>query len=360
MHDTPSNASALRKSGRRLVLNLAAFCIVVGTGEAVVRSLPEQPAGASHHVYEPGRTFRFASPPRGPEARREYDVEITLNRYGFHGPDHPPRRRPGSRRIALVGDSMVEAFQVRREETMAARLEEALTDVEVLGFGMAGHSTIRQSKILERLPSLLSDGGAPDLPDCVVFAIHGSYAVQQTLVDYVRPRALWRKGLGWTLLNYRGPSRFLLLERDALLAMLAVPTDDLLVEARRASRPGHESELLARCWTMLEGAVEDLAESARSAGMHPVFAYVPDMSDLREPGPDIDPERVRGRFRDLVAGAGADWVDLTPGFRKWTLSGGRECFFKVDQHLTPAGHAAVGALLAKELLPILDRLPRKH
>lgn len=344
---------------RRLALNAAALLVVLSAGEAAVRLAPPEPVRASHHVLEPGRSFRTTAPPRGPDGVVEWDREITLNRFGFHGPDHGPLRAPGKARVAVIGDSMVEAFQVAREETLAARLEEGLPGVEVLGFGMSGHSTVRQDRILARLPDLLREGGTVDLPDVAVFAVHGPYAVRQTLVDFVRPAALWRRGLSWALLHYGGPSRLLLLARDSVLMRLGVPTEDLLAEARNAFRPDHRSALLDRSWELLGESVSSLAAWCRRRGVRPVFAYIPDVSELPAPGPAMDTDAVKRRFEALVREAGADWVDLTGGMRREAGGGGAPLFFRWDQHLTARGHSVAASLLARELEPLLGKAGRE-
>src|SRR5688572_11788130 len=276
----PTGGNGWRRLRRAVLLNAGAFVLVTGAGECVVRAMPPAPSLPSHFEYEPGRTFRYASPPRGAGAAPEFDNQVVMNRYGFHGPDHPREKTAGRTRIAIIGDSMVEAFQVRREETVASRLEGDLPGVDALGFGMSGHSTIRQAEILRRLPGLLGSG----MPDVVLFVVHGPYAVRQTLVDHVRGRALWRRGLGWALLHYSGPSLFLLRARDAVLTSLAIPADDLRAEAARAGRPAYRSDHLDRAWEILDGAVRGLVRESRDLGLRPVLVYIPDASEMEEAG----------------------------------------------------------------------------
>ncbi|MCK6481670.1 MAG: hypothetical protein L6R43_16465 [Planctomycetes bacterium] len=318
-----------------------------------MRAADTGPARAAHHAFVPGRTFRSAAPPRGPERTVEYDLSITLNRFGFHGPDHAPLREPGKGRIALVGDSMVEAFQVSREEGLGARLEAGLPGTEVLAFGKSGHSTIKQDRILAELPLLLREGERTDLPDAVVFAVHGPYAVRQTLVDFVRPAALWRRGLSWALLHYTGPSRLLLEVRDSVLVRLEVPTEDLLEEAARAFRPGRTSDLGERAWALLGKALGEQVRWCRERGVRPIYAYIPDLSEIPAPDARRDTDAIARRFEGMAKAAGADWIDLTAGMRR-AAAGGEPLFLKYDQHLTARGHAVAGALLAERLRPLLE------
>jgi len=67
----------------------------------------------------------------------------TINRYGYLGPAYPPEKEPGTLRIALLGDSYVESFQLFRRDQLHAILENKLSQslacpVEVLNFGRSG------------------------------------------------------------------------------------------------------------------------------------------------------------------------------------------------------------------------------
>ncbi len=67
-----------------------------------------------------------------------------------------PAKPPGSFRVAVLGDSFIEAFQVPDEQTFCARLESGLQDcsalagrqVEVLNFGVSGYGTAQELLML--------------------------------------------------------------------------------------------------------------------------------------------------------------------------------------------------------------------
>lgn len=68
-----------------------------------------------------------------------------INEYGCLGPAYPPERTEGTLRVALVGDSFVEAFQVFPKWNLRSVLEEQLRGrlgprVEVLNFGLSGQN----------------------------------------------------------------------------------------------------------------------------------------------------------------------------------------------------------------------------
>lgn len=82
--------------------------------------------------------------------RREGDADVRITEHGFRGvavaPGPPPA---GTLRVALVGDSYIEARQVALEATIGARLRGdleacAATPVEVLAFGVSGYGTAQE------------------------------------------------------------------------------------------------------------------------------------------------------------------------------------------------------------------------
>ena len=83
-----------------------------------------------------------------PEARRE--IELRFNREGLRGPDYPRAKPAGTRRIAVLGDSMVAAVGTEEEHTLVRRLEAALNHSaspprwEVLNFGVSSSSTAQE------------------------------------------------------------------------------------------------------------------------------------------------------------------------------------------------------------------------
>jgi len=74
---------------------------------------------------------------------------IEVNSAGFRDREHAVEKPPRTVRIAVLGDSFVEAPHVAFEDSLTARLESELQrrapfpgyDVEVLNFGMSGHGT---------------------------------------------------------------------------------------------------------------------------------------------------------------------------------------------------------------------------
>ena len=88
--------------------------------------------------------------------RKEGAAYIRINRYGFRHGERAPAKPPGTWRVAVLGDSFIEAFQVPDEQTFCAQLERRLQDcafladrrVEVLNFGVSGYGTAQELLML--------------------------------------------------------------------------------------------------------------------------------------------------------------------------------------------------------------------
>lgn len=76
----------------------------------------------------------------------EFDRTVTLNNWGFHDTDWQQTAAGDTIRVALIGDSFVEAIQVEEPATAASRLETLLEeqvpgqDFEVMNFGVSNYS----------------------------------------------------------------------------------------------------------------------------------------------------------------------------------------------------------------------------
>jgi lysophospholipase L1-like esterase len=77
--------------------------------------------------------------------RREYTVEVTVNREGMRDPERREPPAPGTFRILALGDSFVEGYSVSLDSTLTQVLERDLArpgcPVEVLNGGTSGYST---------------------------------------------------------------------------------------------------------------------------------------------------------------------------------------------------------------------------
>ena len=88
--------------------------------------------------------------------RKEGNAFIEVNLYGFRHGDRGPSKPEGTFRVAVLGDSFIEAFQVPDDQTICAVLERELAScdalssrsVQVLNFGVSGYGTAQELLML--------------------------------------------------------------------------------------------------------------------------------------------------------------------------------------------------------------------
>lgn len=148
-----------RSRGREILINLAVslgsvvvfllFCELVLFRFVLPASDVPRNAFVNEVVrYQPGQSGVW-------RVRDEIAAPYKINAQGWNSPlpDYPVERKPGTGRIAFVGDSFVEALQVPFDKTFAevvgARLAEK-GPVEVQRFGVAGAPLSQYLQMVER------------------------------------------------------------------------------------------------------------------------------------------------------------------------------------------------------------------
>jgi hypothetical protein len=131
--------------------------------------------------------------------RREGVAYVRINRNGFRGPDYPERKPPGTFRVAVLGDSYVEAIQVPEDKTLTMVIGRELGQcpvlkgkrVEAMNFGVDGYGTAQELITLRRKVWQYA-------PDAVVLAIFLGNDVRNNSVvlegDQCRPFYTYRDG----------------------------------------------------------------------------------------------------------------------------------------------------------------------
>lgn len=134
-------------AARNLALAGAALLVTLLLCELLLRLL-----GIRYPVYvwtDPVRGIAHIPGARGGPRLDNGQYWIEINRDGMRGPDVPLAHAPGTFRIALLGDSFIEAFEVPFDSTvgevMARRLSALRgSPVEVLNFGVGGYGTTQE------------------------------------------------------------------------------------------------------------------------------------------------------------------------------------------------------------------------
>ncbi len=90
--------------------------------------------------------------------QREGVAYVRISHGGFRGPNYPQRKPPGVIRVAVLGDSYVEAIQVPEDKTFTAVIGRELGNcprlkgkrVEAMNFGVDGYGTAQELITLRR------------------------------------------------------------------------------------------------------------------------------------------------------------------------------------------------------------------
>ena len=267
-------------------------------------------------------------------------------------------------RLAVMGDSFVEAVQVAWEDTFVARLE-ARSDgrTEVLNRGISGYGPLlslvrwRRQVVRERPSHLLLLVCPNDIVDDRTYtdnarrlggggdrarssAEAGDAEAGDTAdLRWKEPRSRTVPREGWLPRLYRRWHGRAAVVWVSLKTRAVADPDEPLRNWRRQNR----------AMTSLTGRhLLELAAAAREAGVEFTLSAVPTSWEFREQAPP--PElRVGPTFADNVAAwaaaNGVRYVDLQPAFRTAAAEGQR-LFFERDGHFTPAGHAVAAEVFA--------------
>jgi hypothetical protein len=332
-----------------------------------------------------------------------FDVAVEVNSAGFRDREHSPDKPPGVRRIALLGDSFVEAIQVPFEQSVTWLLENRLSRAEVMSFGVSGTGTARQYLALRHYalpykPDMvvlfffagndISDNsarlqGKPYLPYPAVTPT-GKLARQPNGEPLFTPFAdqSSRLSAATALLKDNWKSyRFVreLLDKSpevnrVLFQLKLTSTPPEAVNAPTADQFGfyeiYRSELRpewAEAWDVTQELILATRKAAVSNGSQFLVVLVPAAWEVyaenweavlkRLPAmrdASLDLERPSKRLSAFLSANNVPFVNLLPEFRS-AASDSPPLYVKHDAHWTFEGHRLATKLLAENLEGMLTR-----
>lgn len=317
-----------------------------------------------------GQTFRWIGQPG---KRREFAQDIYINALGFHDKEHDLLPRPGVRRILVVGDSFVEAYQVAMESAFPRLLESRLraseVDADVVALGRSGWGPAEYRAAAEEWAPRL----APDL----VVAIfcpgndirNASPAATRLHEEQERGPlgVLWRRPEPAELPGLLVPASRLnaILSRAAWRASAKraagrwdfpykVPIDFYVYAEEE---PPFVGEGWSRTFTEFKALHAGLAAAGRKllvVSATDVLRMVRRDEDSRKALERDYPEargrrwgfgRVEERLRAGLAERDIPYLDLQARFRERFLDEGKDYHFRSDGHWNERGHDRAAALL---------------
>jgi hypothetical protein len=135
--------------------NLLAFGLLACIGEITLRVLPMgRYRSAPFRQYDPIIGISLIPNMHVYHSRGCFQGEVSTNRWGMRDRDRTLQKPPGDFRIAMIGDSGVEAVQVKPDEVVNIRMEKRLrelgyTDIEVMNFAVEGIGTTQELLLYE-------------------------------------------------------------------------------------------------------------------------------------------------------------------------------------------------------------------
>ena len=153
----------------RISVILFGFLLAFTIGEIFLRYL----GYAASDIYTQGEAgLLILNPNKNIHIRSVcFQNDVKTNSFGFHSREYPLEKSEGAFRIAIIGDSFVEAMQVPLEKTVASLLEQKLNSLssrsyryEVIPFGISSHGTNKNISYYEKYASRFN-------PDLVIDAM---------------------------------------------------------------------------------------------------------------------------------------------------------------------------------------------
>jgi hypothetical protein len=361
----------------RLITLAGALLIALGVGEVGVRllgvdqrknDLGVEPHALWHHWHRPGYAFDYHVVAEG------YDVPVRFNRLGMRDSrEITIAKQPGVFRVAVLGDSFVEAMQVREEEGVCRQLENQLRarlsrPAEVLNFGCSGFSSTLELVLLREhvrqfSPDLViclhhfsdvsedwSYSSRAHLEDGRVAAVPLSLAPgERTMRDVFEASQLYRVTRGKLSATRRrsaaGRNRSLQETFDAIVHEPYTPEDEV-------------------AWQYSLRAVEEMAELARKEQVPFLLVIIPigtqvepvDADFTRELGFEylaggkrLESRAYQDKLKQFCEEKNITCVDLLQDFRAANPDGKPRFYLPRDQHWTATGHALAATSIARRL-----------
>jgi hypothetical protein len=224
-------------------------------------------------------------------------VHAQTNERGFRGPRPTAlEKTPGTHRLIGLGDSVTWGAGVHREDTYLAKLESALNQSapwEVINAGIVGYSTWQESIFLEReLLAFQPDVVIVNYCENDLIATEDPFGRMQQI--YLRHLESLRESTSPPLPEAERAAL------EALIEMMRAPR----VKAAYDAAPDGVKEY---AWELFVARpMRRMTEVSRAAGVRLIYVFIPPHLQRH-----WDQDRTR-RWKDLLTGAGAEWLDVTP------------------------------------------------
>lgn len=153
-------AARRRRIGPRLLLLFGSTATALVLAEAAVRLIGRAPEvipiglSSDRHVYRrsanPILSYEFKPGFRSDEENLRFDYRV-INSHGLRDVERQYAKPPGTRRVILLGDSVVVGYRIRQIDALMSRQLETLyagRNVEVLNMAVTGYCTRAEVELL--------------------------------------------------------------------------------------------------------------------------------------------------------------------------------------------------------------------
>jgi lysophospholipase L1-like esterase len=317
---------------------------------------------------------------------------IEINSHGYRDVEREMVKPPHTYRIALLGDSFVEALQVPQERTFGAILERRLTaecgrfagvEFEVLNFGVSGFGTAQELETLRYRASRFA-------PDFVLLMFYASndlfdnsreldvepnrlhYELDEegrlvrlpfAITDNGVKRWLRRHSLAYSFLRERVNRLAALRQALTTLSLVQEQDDPDEVDRRRAERVlsniqflRNPTDAVERAWRLASALIVETHRLSIGYGARFVVASIPNRDEIRSYSAAAatdgrsDYQQSQRRLESMCAEHGIACLNLAASFGSEAAT---EYYFPADGHWTPRGHSAVATAVFDWISPTL-------
>ncbi len=360
---------------RKLALVVIEAIVVLVVVELAIRAArPELDVphlrvhAAGYYTWYPNARFTYRNLPNVEPP----SAEVRVNARGLRGPELPPAKPPGERRVLVLGDSYTAAVQLPENEIFTTLLENALNAARpaerhrVLNAGVNGAGSGHEVLYYEHEATALA-------PDVVVLVYswndiadtraHGAFRLTDDGVELrpeLRRPAFWREPLLALrdAVGNRSLAAYLLYHALAGVAPHAANAADIAASAASgasvAASPGNAAVATPQApsaddvgVTLVVRLAARLLGDAKADGVPVVIVTIPIPIGLS--GGDVQYAAVVAGFERLVAGTPNQLIVADQALRD-VAARGVAPFLLHDGHLSAAGHRAVADVLAPAVL----------
>jgi hypothetical protein len=297
-----------------------------------------------------GRTFRANAPAA---LVQEGFYMGRINAYGYLGPSYPLAKPAGTLRVALNGDSYVEAFQLFPKFNLRSVLESELSeradrDVEVLNFGRSGQD-------LRTMYTYYKDLVANYRPDFVLFVVTDHSFRSRD--DAIGPKC-YLDDDGRLQVNYDFAGSEAYLRKVRLRFTRRLGSYQVLQNALYRYRQGETVRILFDKFVPRKRA--KVSRTRDSDGKDKYFelnkAVFEALGRINRSGGSriviVGHKEVPQYYLPVIEDAGLTYIDLNPELDALEKSGVNPYYWPVTNsygHWNHAGHQLVGRYLAERL-----------